>query len=150
MTILVPGNILAEAGQFLEECGSVGHEGTGMLGGVDRSGTITVTRFLAPDQTAGTFPSCWVEVTRRGQYELAVALASDERWVARIHSHPGEAFHSATDHANPGLTAEGAISIVVPYFGLGLRHGIGACALYQRRKTRWIETSASGLGIALA
>ena len=150
MTVIIPRKVLAEAAQFLEDCGSLGREGTGMLGGTVSPSAITITRFLAPDQMAGTFPSCWVEVTRLGQFQLATSLTTDERWVARIHSHPGEAFHSGIDHANPGLTAEGAVSIVVPYFGLGLRHGLGACALYQQRGARWVETTVAELGIELA
>jgi hypothetical protein len=55
-----------------------------------------------------------VELTPRGQFELATALTCDERFVARIHSHPGEAFHSAADDRNPVITFDGALSIVVP------------------------------------
>src|SRR5271165_7512417 len=53
------------------------------------------------------------------------------RYLARVHNHPVAAFHSRTDDANPALSHEGAISIVVPYFGLGLRRGLAACAVYR-------------------
>ena len=46
-----------------------------------------------------------LEVTRRGQLQLATALGPDDLYVARIHSHPGEAFHSPADDANPGAAA---------------------------------------------
>jgi hypothetical protein len=78
-----------------------------------------------------------VEVTRQGQIDLALALGADELYVARIHSHPGEAFHSPTDDANPALTHDGALSIVVPYFGLGLRRGLDACAVLRLERGRW-------------
>jgi hypothetical protein len=78
-----------------------------------------------------------VEVTRRGQLQLATALRPDELYVARIHSHPGEAFHSRADDANPALSHVGALSVVVPYFGLGLRRGLAACAVLRFDGARW-------------
>ena len=68
-----------------------------------------------------------------------------KQYVARIHSHPVEAFHSATDDANPALTHDGALSIVVPFFGLGLRHGLDSCAVYRLLGGRWIEIPAGAL-----
>jgi hypothetical protein len=108
-----------------------------MLAGVVVEGEQRATRLVVPDQRAGTRTGCWVEVTERGKRELAATLTLQERYLARIHSHPDEAFHSPTDDANPGLTAEGAWSIVVPCFGLGLRRGLDACAVYQRAGGRW-------------
>ena len=64
---------------------------------------------------------------------------SEEWFVARIHSHPGEAFHSDTDDRNPVTTFDGALSIVVPYFGLDQRHGLEACAVYRRTHGEWRE-----------
>jgi hypothetical protein len=54
-----------------------------------------------------------------------------------VHSHPAGAFHSPADDANPVLSHEGAISVVVPYFGLGLRRGVAACAVYRLTAGRW-------------
>ena len=73
----------------------------------------------------------WQEPARGG------AAALGQLYLARVHSHPGEAFHSATDDANPALTHTGALSIVVAYFGLGLRHGLDACAVYRLDEGRW-------------
>jgi hypothetical protein len=80
-----------------------------------------------------------VEVSREGQMDLALALCPDELYVARIHSHPGDAFHSAADDANPVISFEGALSIVVPFFGLGLRRGLDACAVYLFHDGQWVE-----------
>lgn len=100
------------------------------------------TRLVVPDQRAKPAPFCSVEVTLQGKLQLATALDPDELYVARIHSHPGLAFHSPTDDANPAITQEGALSIVVPFFGLGLRHGLDACAVFVRRGTGWVEAPA--------
>jgi hypothetical protein len=146
---LFPRSVVAQAGMFLEQRGAAGCEGTGMLAGVRGPDVDSITRFVAPDQEAGTHPSSWVEVTRAGKVQLAIDLDPGERWLARIHSHPGEAFHSPIDDDNPGLTADGAVSIVVPFFGLGLRRGLEACALYERRNGRWMRRSIDDLGIEL-
>jgi hypothetical protein len=43
------------------------------------------------------------------------------------------------------LTAEGALSIVVPFFGLGLRRGLEACAVFVCRHGEWLEIPESRL-----
>ena len=71
--------------------------------------------------------------------DLALALGHDELYVARIHSHPGDAFHFPADDANPVISFEGGLSIVVPFFGLGLRRGLDACAVYLFHEGQWVE-----------
>jgi hypothetical protein len=106
-----------------------------MLAGTQAAGII---RCVIPDQRPSrTRFGVAVEVTDKGKLELAAALALDERWLARIHSHPDEAFHSHTDDTNPALTADGSLSIVVPIFGLGLRLGLDACAVHVYHSGDW-------------
>jgi hypothetical protein len=136
MTVTIIAAVLEQARAFFEERGSIGCEGTAMISATDDG---VAAKLVIPDQRAGAVPCCWVEVTRAGKSELAAALGPHDRYVARIHSHPGLAFHSPTDDANPAITYPGAISIVVPYFGLGLRHGLDACAVFVRRDDRWDE-----------
>lgn len=132
--LLLPHPLLLEAGAFFEACGTRGLEGTAMI----KSGPAGPA-LVIPDQQPWRSPTghVAVEVTRAGQLELARALAADDLFVARIHSHPAEAFHSAADDANPVLTHEGALSIVVPFFGLGLRRGLDACAVLRRDRGGW-------------
>ncbi len=132
--LIIPNLVFADAGREMEHAGSGGAEATALLvAGPDR----IVRRAIFPDQRAGRYPSCWVRVTERGKSELAADLGHDESYVSRIHSHPGEAFHSSTDDQNPALMFEGAISIVVPFFGLGARSGIDECAVLIRRNRQW-------------
>lgn len=145
MTMKIARSALAEAGSCFENCGSGGNEGTAMLAGNPQEGLIS--RCFVPDQV--THRSAYgvaVEVTMKGKLELASSVGEGERWMARIHSHPNEAFHSPTDDRNPVLTAAGSFSIVVPYFGLGLRHGLSACAVLLRRDGRWQEIEPGQLG----
>lgn len=135
--LIIRADVIREAAAFLEDAGSYGKEGTGMFGAEANGDDLIVTRFMAPAQEAGTYPRTWVEVTEVGKRQLATQLSRGEIWVARIHSHPSEAFHSSIDDENPGLTAVGSWSIVVPYFGLGLRRGIEACAVHERGPSVW-------------
>lgn len=132
----ISSEVLDQARRFFEERGSYGQEGTAMISRSTADGTC---RLVAPDQRAGVAPTAWVEVTSAGKLQLAAALGVDDRYVARIHSHPMDAFHSRTDDLNPAITFDGAISIVVPYFGLGLRHGLDVCAVLVRREGCWIH-----------
>lgn len=136
--VVIAAAVLEEARAFFEACGTEGKEGTALIS----QAADGATRLVIPPQVAGACPRCWVQVTDEGKLQLAVALGADERYVARIHSHPCEAFHSSTDDSNPSLTQQGALSIVVPYFGLGLRRGLDACAVYVRRGTEWIDLAA--------
>jgi hypothetical protein len=109
-----------------------------MLAGTAGGG---ITRCVIPDQQAyrGPHGEVWVEVTDTGKLMIASELALDERYLARIHSHPAEAFHSVTDDRNPALTAEGSLSIVCPFFGLALRRGLAACAVFVLHAGEWVE-----------
>lgn len=133
-TIFLSDHLLTEARRFFEDCGALGHEGTALI----KNGP-SGPELIIPDQRPwrGARGEVSVEVTRAGQMQLALALGPAELYVARIHSHPGEAFHSRADDANPVLTHEGALSIVVPFFGLGLRAGLNACAVLRREGGRW-------------
>ena len=118
----------------MEAAGVVGAEATGMLAAVgDR-----IARVVFPDQTAGEYPNSWVEVTDAGKAQLAAELGPGETYVSRIHSHPGLAFHSPTDNRNPALQFEGALSLVAPFFGLGLRAGLAAAGVFVRRQRTWV------------
>jgi proteasome lid subunit RPN8/RPN11 len=141
MKLHLRGEVLRDAAELFEAAGAHGCEATAMVAGRMDGELAHSTRLVVPHQIARTGFGCSVEVTSQGKLDLVAALQKDERYVARIHSHPGEAFHSDVDDDNPGLTAQGAWSIVVPYFGLGLRRGISACAIYVRRGDEWVELS---------
>lgn len=131
MTLHLHTGLLRQAQAFFEDRGSHGLEGTAMIAG-------PMPRLVVPDQFARRTPyGVSVELTTQGQWDLAAALGPEETYLARIHSHPGEAFHSSTDDRNPVITFDGAISIVVPYFGLGLRLGLDACAVLRMTDGSW-------------
>lgn len=132
--------VLADVEAAFSDCGSRGAEGTGLIAcrpTYDGHGW-TGDRFVFPDQVARVGDGgCSVTVTEVGKSQLVAALGLHERYLVRVHSHPGEAFHSRTDDRNPALTHGGALSVVIPYFGLGLRRGLDACAVYQLQAGTW-------------
>lgn len=132
---IISKDTITEAREFFEARGAHGCEGTALIAAKGDGDS----RLVIPDQRAIPVPCCTVTVTESGKLQLVAALDASERYVARIHSHPGAAFHSETDDRNPALTFEGALSIVVPFFGLGLREGFRRCAVYYRCENRWIE-----------
>lgn len=134
MTVTISPTTFEAARELFEGRGTWGCEGTAMI-----ASDGAATRLVVPDQEATPVPHCTVTVTTAGKLALAAALGGHERYVARIHSHPGLAFHSPTDDENPAITFEGALSIVVPYFGLGLRRGLDACAVLQMRSGYWVD-----------
>lgn len=134
MTVIIDIQTLDQARVFFEDCGTLGCEGTAMIASDGHE-----TRLVIPHQEATPVPYCTVSVTTEGKLALLGALRDGETFVSRIHSHPALAFHSPTDNSNPAVTFEGALSIVIPYFGLGLRHGLDACAVLQRRSGHWID-----------
>jgi hypothetical protein len=58
-------------------------------------------------------------------YENGLVLA------AQAHSHPSEAYHSATDDDFPLMTLIGGLSIVIPDFGRGGRQAVDDWAWYR-------------------
>jgi len=136
--LVLTSKVLQDARTFFEDRGTFGLEGTAMI----KKGNGL--ELVVPRQNAhrDTYGQVNVEVPRGGQMDLALALGPDDLYVARIHSHPGDAFHSAADDANPVISFEGGISIVVPFFGLSLRRGLDACAVYHFHDGSWVELKA--------
>ena len=138
--VVLTRDVLRRAGDFFEERGADGCEGSALIAGEPG---YAADHLVVPDQVAGRYPRCYVEITDQGDIDMMTALSSEERYVARIHSHPGDAFHSETDDNNPVLTHEGAVSIVAPFFGLGLRHGLDACAIFVLQSGVWVELESA-------
>jgi len=149
MALVISASALEDARIFFEGVGVSGLEGTGAFAGTAQGSVQRATRFVRPDQVAHSDFGCSIEVTQKGKLQLASNLLPDELYVARIHSHPAEAFHSPTDNRNPFLTAEGSWSIVAPFFGLGLRRGLDLCAIYRLVDGKWIRVPISALGVEI-
>lgn len=137
---VIPAMVLEDSRAFFLDRAKQGCEGTGLLVGPAAAETVRVSHFFAPEQRCIKTPlGLRVELTEWAHYTLTDNLAPDERFHARIHSHPENAYHSALDDDNEILSHEGAISIVVPRFA---RDPIDllACAIYRfTRRQGWMQ-----------
>lgn len=145
----VPRRVIEDSHEFLRARGIERHEGTGLWAGVPvRSGWARITRFIAPEQIAVTTEwGCHVELTPAAHYTLPDLLEGDEQFYVRIHSHPEEAYHSATDDENGVISHRGALSIVVPDFA---RRPIrlDLCAVYHLVHGQgWLALNAAQIAL---
>jgi hypothetical protein len=60
------------------------------------------------------------------------------RLIAQVHSHPNEAYHSATDDRYAIVTADGGFSLVVPNFGKAPADP-AHWAVYRLTRGEWLE-----------
>jgi hypothetical protein len=68
----------------------------------------------------------------------------DEKLIAQIHSHPGEAYHSDGDDAGAASFHIGFLSIVVPQYGRGVAC-LSECAIFEFDGTRFTELKAGDI-----
>jgi len=135
--LLAPG-VLDDTHAMLRESGARGLEAVVVwIGGVIDPQTARIVGALRPGQIAyAGEDGCAVEVPPDALSELISLLPPELFVLARVHTHPSEAYHSPVDDQNMLISHNGAISVVVPNFALEpidlaacsvneLRHGIG-------------------------
>lgn len=102
-----------------------------LWGGVVGGNHIVVTGLYVLGHSAqgGTVKATPEEL----RWLLRVLRSRDEKLVAQVHSHPGEAYHSPGDDAHAATFHDGFLSIVAPYFGMKVRDP-DDCAVYECEK----------------
>lgn len=102
-------NVLQHAGKACRECAVL------WLGRVQGT-RITIQKVFVPLQDAS---NDYFRIPREGVAALLRELGTARLQVAvQVHSHPYEAFHSPADDTWAIVRHAGALSLVVPYFGL--------------------------------
>lgn len=140
-TYTVPRRVLEETRELLRGPGRDGFEAVVLwVGIVEDELAATVRAPVRPGQTAyRSDQGCAVEVPPDALSALISALPPGVFVLARLHTHPDEAYHSPVDDTNMLIAHEGALSIVVPDFAaapLDLR----ACSVNELRAgTGWRE-----------
>jgi len=96
---------------------------------------------------------------------LAFGYAVDDKWLtdfwkrlralcrsvkAQVHTHPGRAFHSATDDQWPIVSQAGFLSIVIPDFAAGEASLDSAWVGRLRRDGEWEQLASAGQAVTLA
>ena len=140
-TYTIPRQVLEDTRDLLREPGLQGFEAVVLwVGSVDDETSATIRAAVRPGQSAYRGDQgCAVEVPADALSALISALPPGVFVLARVHTHPGEAYHSPVDDTNMLIAHEGAVSIVVPDFAtapLDLR----ACSVNELRSASgWRE-----------
>lgn len=131
-TLNVPRALLAESWRLLREPGRGGFEASLLwIGELDTTTSASIVRVLRPAQRAlVTAEGSMCELDIPALVPYLAALPEDQFVLARLHTHPGPAYHSDTDDNNMIVGHEGAISIVVPDLASGPADFSG-CATYR-------------------
>jgi hypothetical protein len=132
--------LLDETWRLLREAGRDEREATVFwLGSVADNSTVEILSAVRPGQVARR--GRWgvsVEVTQEGLTELIMLLAEGVFIAVRLHTHPGDAYHSEMDDANMVISHKGAISIVVPKFASGTPD-LRSCSVNELKNGVWVE-----------
>ena len=102
--------VLREVGQGIKEAVVL------WQGRVEDAETAAVTRVIVPRQETG--PLHFNVPLRERLRILAEVSSADEFILIQVHTHPRQAFHSEADDRLAITKHTGAISIVVPDFGM--------------------------------
>ena len=114
--LLLPAGLLAETFAYFRQCGQGRRECQVLWTGPwSQPNAITASVHSAHRAHAGGFQvaDAWLNA-------FWVALAERHEGVrVQVHTHPYDAFHSATDDAYPIVQSPGFLSLVIPEFGMG-------------------------------
>lgn len=115
---IVPAQALTETRELLRGPGIDGLEAVVVwVGTVVDDSTAQIIAAVRPGQIAyRSGEGCAVEVPPQALSQLISALPTGFFVLARLHTHPGVAYHSEIDDTNMLISHQGAISIVVPDF----------------------------------
>lgn len=142
---VVPSQVLNESRELLRGPGADGLESVVVwVGTVVDDTTARIVAAIRPGQIAyRSEAGCAVEVPPQALSELIAAMPRGFLVLARLHTHPGEAFHSHVDDTNMLISHQGAISIVVPNFARD-HLDLARCSVNElRHDAGWIELDAS-------
>lgn len=138
---VVPRRLLGHGTRFLQGRGKRGLEGVVFFGGRALGGSreILLDVLVVPRQEAYRGPKgLWVNVSGES---AALAIrdlsAKGSPLYVKLHSHPGEAYHSSSDDVNPLMQFDGATSVVVPEFCVRALDDLSLWATYRLRAPTW-------------
>lgn len=140
----VPQALVEKTEFHLREAGRGGFEAFVLWTGTIDSQEFRVATLHVPKQTGYKLPrGVCVRVEGLELHRLNCWLLDhDEVLGIQVHTHPSEAYHSATDDEFPIVTRLGGVSIVVPDF---CRYGMFCrrTAVYRLTDEGWLELTAS-------
>lgn len=140
--VQVPDTAIQETLTVVREAGQRGHEVLVLWLGVVEENVANIQAVLAPPQNpVRSEEGVGYFVNSETLFALNRFLREHKlRLLAQVHSHPQDAFHSATDDAYAIVTVEGGFSLVIPDFGFG-RQTLDEWAVYRLTSGHWREMS---------
>lgn len=144
---LLPQRVLDDTWLFLRERGTHGIEAVVLWVGqiVDAQHADVLAAIRPPQVAYRGEDGLAVEVPQDALTELISGLPDAIHVLARVHSHPGEAYHSVLDDTNMLISHRGAVSIVVPDFARGSATLAGCSVNQLRPPDGWQELSAGAV-----
>jgi hypothetical protein len=138
--VVVPSDIARQTDVQLRAAGRKRVECFVLWSGVREQNRFQIRTAHVPRQTAYRLSEgLCVRVDGDELHRLNVWLFEHhEQLAVQVHSHPTDAYHSETDDTFPIVTVRGALSLVVPDFGLGGVRGDGV-ASYRLGASGWDE-----------
>jgi len=117
----VPREVVEDTWALLREPGEEGLEGVVMWPGrVLDAMTAEILMAYRPTQVAyRSEHGVAVEIPQEALTALVAGLPDGVHLLARVHTHPGNAYHSTVDDGNMVIGHVGAVSVVVPDFAAG-------------------------------
>ena len=138
--VVVPAPVVAKTLLELRGAGTENRERVVLWLGARSGNYVNVSEAFVPLQEA---EEDYFRIPPRGMSELLSHLHQNRLMTAaQVHSHPGHAFHSEADDRWAVVRHEGALSLVVPFFGLNTTEETftGDAAVFQLSKSnRWLE-----------
>jgi hypothetical protein len=112
---------ISKAFNFLNYAGRKGVEAIALFAGYEADTTFHIKEVLIPKQLGYILEQgLMYAVEGEELHKINVWLYENNmKLIAQIHSHPSEAYHSATDDRFPIVDTYGGVSIVVPDFATG-------------------------------
>jgi proteasome lid subunit RPN8/RPN11 len=138
--VVVPALVVTQTLRELRRAGADNRERVVLWLGAWSGNSVNVSEAFVPLQEAD---EDYFWIPPRGMSELLSHLRQNRLMTAaQVHSHPEHAFHSEADDRWAIVRHEGALSLVVPFFGLNTteENFIEAAAVFQLSKSnRWLE-----------
>lgn len=133
----VPAALLADSAEVLRRTGAGAREAVALWQGkASGPDSAEVTRLVVPKQVTGPLH---FNVPLEERLRIAdEASRIGELIVAQLHTHPREAFHSKADDELAIIKHLGAVSIVVPHFGLHWKGSLAEASVHMHLgRSRW-------------
>jgi hypothetical protein len=144
-SLMIPRGLFEATWNYLQTRGREDLEGVAYWTGDATPTQGLVAHVLYPDAYAEE-SAIHIEVAPGTVMKLAERIHDlDEFLLARIHSHPGEAFHSPTDDHGCLSGRVGMLSVVIPDFARGMPTLSTAVAYERTTDGRWRELGTDEL-----